>query len=172
MRAWRLCRRAHAAPDGEGARRYGGRWNQRGTALIYTSASASLAALEYFVHLDPEDAPLDLILTPVDIPSSLAIRELRIEDLPADWRSLPAPDALARMGTRWARQLESAVLSVPSAIVPEERNYLLNPAHPEFREITMAAARRFSFDPRMWKGTRVHSVSSTGGPPSYRGESV
>src|SRR5213593_1708141 len=121
MRAWRLCRRAHAAPDGEGARRYGGRWNQRGTALIYTSASASLAALEYFVHLDPQDAPADLILTPVDIPPSLVISELHIEELPADWRSRPAPDTLARMGTNWARRRESAVLSVPSAIVPEER---------------------------------------------------
>ena len=72
MRVWRLCRRAHAAPDGEGARRYGGRWNQRGTALVYTSASASLAALEYFVHLDPEDAPPDLILVPGDIPPAVA----------------------------------------------------------------------------------------------------
>jgi RES domain-containing protein len=151
MRAWRLCRRAHAAPDGEGARRYGGRWHQRGTALIYTSESASLAALEYFVHLDPENAPPDLILIPVDIPPSLVIRELRIAALPADWRSLPAPDALAQMGTNWARRLESSVLSVPSAIVPEERNHLLHPTHPEFREIRFGRARPFSFDPRMWK---------------------
>jgi RES domain-containing protein len=151
MRVWRLCRRAHAAPDGEGARRYGGRWNQRGTALVYTSASASLAALEYFVHLDPEDAPPDLILTPVDVPPSASIRELRIDELPADWRSLPAPEALARTGTSWAQRLESAVLSVPSAILPEERNYLLNPAHAEFREIMFGPARPFSFDPRMWK---------------------
>src|SRR5207247_264007 len=154
MRVWRLCRRAHAAPDGEGARRYGGRWNQRGTALIYTSASGSLAALEYFVHLDPEDAPPDLILIPADIPPSPAIKELRVEELPADWRSLPAPDALAHLGTSWARQLQSAVLSVPSAMVPEERNYLLNPAHPEFRKITFAPARPFSFDPRMRKRPR------------------
>ena len=150
MRVWRLCRRAHAAPDGEGARRYGGRWNQRGTALVYTSASASLAALEYFVHLDPEDAPPDLILVPADIPPAVAVRELRSGELPADWRSLPAPEALAALGTSWARRLESAVLSVPSAVVPEERNYLLNPAHPEFRRIVFGRARPFSFDPRMW----------------------
>jgi RES domain-containing protein len=151
MRVWRLCRRAHAAPDGEGARRYGGRWNQRGTALVYTSASASLAALEYLVHLDPEDAPPDLILVPADIAPAVVIRELRIAELPADWRSLPASDALARMGTSWARRLESAVLSVPSAVVPEERNYLLNPAHPQFREIAFGPARPFAFDPRLWK---------------------
>ena len=154
MRTWRLCRRAHAAPDGEGARRYGGRWNLRGTALVYTSASASLAALECFVHLDPEEAPVDLILTPVDIPPSLVVRELRVAALPADWRDLPAPEALARLGTDWARRLESAVFAVPSAVVPEERNYLLNPAHPGFRTITFGAARPFSLDPRMWKPPR------------------
>ena len=154
MRVWRLCRRAHAAPDGEGARRYGGRWNRHGTALIYTSASASLAALECFVHLDPEDAPADLILIPVDIPSSVKIRALRTDDLPTDWRSLPAPDALAQIGTEWARDLRTAVLSVPSAVVPDERNYLLNPAHREFVRIDFGPPRPFSFDPRMWKGRR------------------
>ena len=154
MRVWRLCRRAHAAPNGEGARRYGGRWNQRGTALVYTSASASLAVLEYLVHLDPEDAPPDLILVPADIAPTVVIRDLRNEELPTDWRSLPAPEALAGVGTSWARRLESAVLSVPSAILPEERNYLLNPAHPEFRRIVFGRARPFSFDPRMWRRRR------------------
>jgi RES domain-containing protein len=95
---------------------------------------------------------LDLILTPVDIPPSLVINELRIDELPADWRSLPAPDGLAQMATNWARQLESVVLSVPSAIMPEERNHLVNPAHPEFRDMTFAPAGPFSFDPRTGKG--------------------
>jgi len=151
MRIWRLCRRAHAAPDGEGARRHGGRWNRRGTAVVYASASASLAAVEYFVHLEPEDAPSDLVLIPADVPPSLVIRELRIEELPSNWRSLPAPDALTHIGTEWARELKSAVLAVPSAVVPVERNYLLNPAHPAFRKIVFRPARPFSFDPRMWK---------------------
>jgi RES domain-containing protein len=151
MRVWRLCRRAYAAPDGEGARRYGGRWNQRGTAVIYASASASLAALEYFVHLDPDDAPPDLILTAVDVPASVRIRELRLDQLPTNWRSLPAPEELARLGTTWAQSGETAVLSVPSTILPEERNYLLKPAHAQFRAIRFTSARPFSFDPRMWK---------------------
>ena len=151
MRVWRLCRRAHVAPDGEGAWRHGGRWNQRGTAVVYASASVSLAALECLVHLDPEDAPSDLLLVPADIPPSLAIKEVRIETLPANWRSLPAPDALGQIGTTWARDLESVVLSVPSAVVPMERNYLLNPAHPDCRKIAFGRARAFSFVPRRWK---------------------
>ena len=151
MRVWRLCRRAHAAPDGEGARRYGGRWNRRGTALVYTSATVSLAALEYFVHVDPDDAPADLVLVTVDIPASVVIRELRAGDLPAGWRSFPAPEELARLGGEWAHGLETAVLCVPSVVVPEERNYLLNPAHRQFRRLTFTPARPFSFDPRMWK---------------------
>jgi RES domain-containing protein len=151
MRVWRLCRRAHAAPDGEGARRHGGRWNQPGTAVVYASASAALAALEYLVHLDPEDAPSDMVLIPADIPSSVTLTALRVEKLPTDWRSLPASEALAQMGTDWARSLASAVLSVPSAVVPVERNYLLNPGHRDFRRITFGPSRPFSFDPRLWK---------------------
>jgi len=154
MRVWRLCRQAHARSDGEGARRYGGRWNERGTALVYTSETASLAALEYFVHLDPEDAPPDLILIPADIPASVVVRYVRAEELPSDWRSVPGPDALARIGTAWAQSLDTAVLSVPSAIIPEERNYLINPAHSAFRDITFGSARPFSFDPRIWKRSR------------------
>src|SRR5437762_312824 len=68
MRVWRLCRRAHGAFDGEGARRFGGRWSLRGTPVVYTSASAALATLEYFVHLDVEDAPPDLVLIAADTP--------------------------------------------------------------------------------------------------------
>jgi RES domain-containing protein len=154
MRVWRLCRRVHAAFDGEGARRYGGRWHQRGTAVAYASASASLAALEYFVHLEPEDAPEDLVLIPADVPDGLA-EELPTEQLPSNWRSLPALEPLAQIGTRWAQQLRSPVLSVPSAVMPFERNFLLNPAHPDFHSIVVDRPTPFSFDPRMWKSART-----------------
>src|SRR5881296_1125012 len=98
MRVWRLCRRAHGAFDGEGARRFGGRWSLRGTPVVYTSASAALATLEYFVHLDVEDAPPDLVLIAADAPGSLAIEEIRVGRLPREWRRTPAPEALARLG--------------------------------------------------------------------------
>src|SRR5205823_3600173 len=104
MRVWRLCRRAHGAFDGEGARRFGGRWSLRGTPVVYTSASAALATLEYFVHLDVEDAPPDLVLIAADVPGSLAIEEIRVGRLPREWRRTPAPEALARLGTQWVRR--------------------------------------------------------------------
>src|SRR5438552_520697 len=96
MRVWRLCRRAHGAFDGEGARRFGGRWSLRGPPVVYTSASAAPATLEYFVHLDVEDAPPDLVLIAADAPGSLAIEGLPGGRLPGEWRRTPAPGAPAR----------------------------------------------------------------------------
>jgi RES domain-containing protein len=120
-------------------------------AVVYTSATLSLAALEYFVHLDPNDAPGDLVAAPAEIPDTLARAEIRAEALPPSWRAYPAPDRLAELGTAWVRARTTAVLVVPSAIVPQERNILLNPAHPDFRRIRSGRPEAFSFDPRMWR---------------------
>src|SRR5262249_30224678 len=149
-RVWRICRRPYAAFDGEGARQAGGRWNHRGVAVVYTSATLSLAALECFVHLDPSDAPTDLVVIPAAIPDRAARREIAAATLPPSWRRYPGSDALADLGTAWVRAGASAILVVPSAIVPRERNFLLNPAHPDFRQVRLGAAEPFSFDPRMW----------------------
>ncbi|MEX2081250.1 MAG: RES family NAD+ phosphorylase, partial [Dehalococcoidia bacterium] len=132
IRCWRLTKRryAHDALSGEGARLYGGRWNPRGVALVYTSGSQSLAILELLVHLDLEQVPPDMVAIPIDIPDSLAMDTLEPESLPGDWRRYPAPAALARLGADWAESGHAAVLRVPSALVPEEWNYLLSPSHP------------------------------------------
>lgn len=153
LRAWRLCRRRYAAHafDGEGARLYGGRWNTPGVAVVYTSATVSLAVLEAFVHVDGEDAPADLVIIPVEIPASLAVRAIAPGELPRNWRTTPAPPALPEIGDKWARALETAVLSVPSAVVPQERNYVLNPAHPDMAKLEFGRPEPFSFDPRLWK---------------------
>lgn len=149
MRVWRLCRRKHAAFDGEGARLAGGRWNRRGTAVVYVSETLSLAALEYLVHLDLALAPDDLVSVPADIPDTLPVARLEAADLPRGWRRYPAPEALARLGADWAAARRTAVLFVPSAVVPQERNLILNPAHPDFPKIRVGAPGRFSFDPRL-----------------------
>ncbi|MBI4588479.1 MAG: RES family NAD+ phosphorylase [Candidatus Rokubacteria bacterium] len=151
IRVWRICKKKYAAFDGEGARWAGGRWNHRGTAIVYTSATLSLAALEYLVNVDATDGPADLTAVSADIPDSISLEQLDIADLPPNWRVYPAPESLADLGTRWAREGRTAMLVVPSAVIPQERNYLLNPAHSNFKTIRVGSAEPFSFDPRTWK---------------------
>ena len=152
MRVWRLCRKKHAAFDGEGARTAGGRWNRRGAAVVYTSATLSLAVLEYFVNLPAAAAPADLVAVCAELPADIPMSFLDASDLPRGWRKYPAPDALADLGTRWLEDGKTAILVVPSAVLPQERNYLLNPAHPRFREIKTGKPEALSLDSRMWKG--------------------
>lgn len=149
MRVWRLCKNKHAAFDGEGARLAGGRWNRRGTAVVYASGTLSLATLELLVHCDPALLPDDLVAIPADIPDSLRVERVEEKKLPRNWRRYPALEALARIGTDWARGLQSAALSVPSAVVPRERNFLLNPAHADFRRIRVGALEPFLLDLRL-----------------------
>ncbi len=149
MRVWRLCKRRHAALDGEGARRAGGRWNRRGTAVVYASESLSLAALELLVHCDPALLPDDLVAVAAEIPDALRVERVEEKTLPRNWRAYPAPESLARIGTDWAASMRSPVLAVPSAVVPRERNFLLNPSHPEFRRVRAGEAEPFSFDARL-----------------------
>lgn len=151
LRVWRLAKAGFSSFDGEGARLFGGRWNHPGWRLTYTSASLSLAAVEYFVHLDTDLAPDDLVSVRAEIPGAVGRQAIEAEDLPRGWRTCPAPEALQDLGTDWLRRGASAVLAVPSAVVPEERNYLLNPAHQEFSRIRIGSPRPFRFDPRMWK---------------------
>ncbi len=155
MRVWRLCRKKHASFDGEGARLAGGRWNRRGTAVVYTSATLSLALLEYFVNLGAAaDAPSDLVSVAAEVPDGVAIASIDLAALPRGWRRYPAPEALAELGARWIEQRAAAVLSVPSAVVPRERNYLINPAHPDSRRITVGRPEPFPIDARMWKSRK------------------
>jgi RES domain-containing protein len=119
--------------------------------MVYSSGSLSLAALELFVHVDIDTVPGELVAIQADIPDSLTIEIVKIESLPRDWRRYPAPEALKDIGTAWASKAATAILSVPSAVIPEERNYLLNPAHRDFKRIRVRKPAAFRFDPRMWK---------------------
>src|SRR3954447_22401013 len=149
------------ACDGEGARLYGGRWNHPDTAVVYCSATLSLAALEYFVHVEPDLAPPSLVAVAADLPAgldvetleveALEVEALEVEALPANWRTYPAPEKLRDLGSGWVRSGRTAVLLVPSSVIPHEMNVLLNPAHPDFAKIHVRAAEPFSFDPRLWK---------------------
>lgn len=153
MQVWRICskRRSRAAFQGEGARLYGGRWNPPGVSVVYTSGSLALAALEMFVNLDPQDMPQDLVSIAVTIPDGVQTESVAIGDLPAGWERAPAPEYLQLLGADWVRRRNTAVLSVPSAVIPSERNFLLNPAHRDFKRIKTGKPEAFRFDPRVWK---------------------
>lgn len=151
MRVWRIASAAHAAFDGEGARRYGSRWTPKGLHAVFTSATLSLAALERFVNTDPDLEPDELVAIAVDIEPNVAVGTIVLADLPPDWRVYPPPPTLTEVGERWLRALASVVLSVPSAVIPSEHNFILNPAHTDFDKLTIHPSEPFSFDPRMWK---------------------
>lgn len=154
MRVWRLCqeRFAPAAFSGEGSRLYGGRWHQAGLPVIYTASSLSLAALEVLVHFDHDLIPAAFTAFAVEIPNTVRLQRLAPRKLPADWRVLPATEATRDIGARWFRAQKSVALIVPSALIPQEDNILLNPRHPDFAKVRMAPGVPFTFDPRLWRG--------------------
>jgi RES domain-containing protein len=147
---------AHAPFDGEGAYRYGGRWSSPGTRLSYTSEHQSLAMLEYFVHLDADDPPGDLVLAVAEGPEDLAREQVATRDLPANWRESAAPPALARLGDEFVRRGENCLLLVPSVLAPSESNCLINPAHPGYKKIVVLEVEPLSYDPRMFRKQRRH----------------
>jgi len=151
VRAWRIVKEVHAptAFSGEGAARTGGRWNSRGTRVVYASATQSLALLESLVHLNPAFLFRYAVIG-IEFPGSV-LETLRHDKLPADWMSEPPSTATKRLGDQWVREQRSAVLAVPSVLVRSEINYLLNPAHPDFDKIKISPPEPFSLDPRLLK---------------------
>lgn len=151
--AWRIDkkRRAAAAFTGEGARRFGGRWNHKGTPVIYLSESLSLAALEKFVHLPRRAARnIKFVSIRVSIPEDL-VHSLSRRRLPPNWREEPPPIETQDLGTDWAVACKQAVLRVPSVIIPTQCNYMVNPQHHGSGKLHVFPPESFSFDPRMWK---------------------
>jgi RES domain-containing protein len=119
--------------------------------MVYCAETLSLAALESFVHFDSSLLPDDYAWIAVEIPAGVAVEELSPARLPANWRDNPARDSVRTVGSDWAASGRTAVLSVPSAIVEQERNFLLNPDHPQFKKIRARKPRPFRFDERMSK---------------------
>lgn len=117
--------------------------------VVYTSATLSLAVMELLVHLDDDDLARAYVAVAAEIPDGLPIGRTRAADLPRGWRSYPAPAALPELGRRWVTATETAVLAVPSAVIPHELNYLLNPRHPHFKRIRVGRPEPFAFDPRL-----------------------
>lgn len=116
---------------------------------MYLSSTLSLAAIETFVHLGDDAARLEYVYFEVEIPASVLI--LLLARKPKGWRNEPPTEASMRVGNRWLRDGRSALLEVPSAIIPSETNLILNPLHLDTSKLRVGAARAFQFDPRMWK---------------------
>lgn len=151
MYAYRISREKFASDlTGEGARRFGGRWNKKGDAVLYCSSSISLATLEVLVHVPQHIAPEDLLLTTLFIPNELTLEWISEGQLPNNWRIYPAPSILAKMGSNWIIKEETAILKVPSGIIPTEYNFLINPRHIDFSQIRTEKVEEFKLDSRLF----------------------
>lgn len=152
--AWRIDRAEYVRDvrAGTGARLYGGRWNSPGRPAIYCAATLSLAMLEIRVHVSSlEDAAIKRVVFRVSIPAD-AIEEIPAEELPRGWRSALNVAPCRKIGDAWLKEARTAALVVPSAIVPQEKNVILNPAHPDFRTVRWSRAARIGFDSRLFTG--------------------
>jgi RES domain-containing protein len=148
--AWRLSKTRYAARafDGEGARVYGGRWNSPGTRVAYASESVALATLEVLVGLQDTSLLTSYSLIKIEFPDEL-METVDRRKLPVSWNRHPPTPETQRLGDLWVAEGRSAVLEVPSAVVEEEHNYLINPLHEQFVRIEIHRARQFRLDPRL-----------------------
>jgi RES domain-containing protein len=148
--AWRIVLQSQAATafSGEGAWRYGGRWNSPSIRVIYASEHQSTAALEVFVHNKPFNPNQRYKAFHLEWPDSLTER-FPVEKLPGNWRAVPAPAETRQLGDQWVQELRSAVLALPSVITPADTNFLLNPEHRDFKHIRIEPPINYAFDSRL-----------------------
>lgn len=146
---WRLvtARFADTAFSGEGARLYGGRWNCKGVPMVYTAASQSLAMLEILVQDEPLRARYVMIAA--TLPKRFKVEQITLAELPAQWNDPANRVHLQALGSEWVQRRSSAVLAVPSAVIPAELNYLINPRHPDFGRIEIGPPQAFVTDLRL-----------------------
>jgi RES domain-containing protein len=150
VRLWRISQRKFALDKScAGAARFGGRWNPIGVPALYCGTSIALCSLEKFVHIGSAPLP-PLVLVAIDIPDDSMLDTPAIRDLPAGWDTMPTSAAAQKFGGTWLAEGRNLGLIVPSAIVPEETNVVLNPQHPDYAEVRLAIVRPFSFDDRMF----------------------
>jgi RES domain-containing protein len=133
--------------SGTGARLYGGRWNNIGRAMVYTASSRSLAMLEALVHLPTAIIPDDFCLITIEAPEDIFVADTRL--FPPNWNAYPEPEILKRTGDFFLKQNQNLLMKVPSAIVKEEFNYLINPMHPNIAEVKILKTEPFTFDERL-----------------------
>jgi RES domain-containing protein len=124
------------------------RWSSRGNFMIYTAGSRALACLENLVHRSGEGSNALFKVMLIEIPDKITIETLDIKKLKRDWYSMQHYPYCQVLGDTWLKELRSAVLQVPSSVIQQEHNYLINPAHPDFKKIKLSGVESFDFDER------------------------
>lgn len=137
--------------SGEGARIYGGRWNSKGTSVLYTSINRSLATLEVLANVTNENLPIDLCLAEIKIPDNAEVKTVSLSELPEDWDSYPAPLILSKFGNEWIKENKKLCFRVPSAVVNKEWNILINPNHQQFKDVKIMNVDKIEFDDRIFE---------------------
>lgn len=143
MQVYRLCKDNYSSLDGIGAGKAGGTWNSKGKQVIYTSGSIALATLEILAHLDYDLLPDDFMALTINIPDSS-----KIEQYP---EIILTRRETITFGDEWIKSCQSLILAVPSYIIKEEKNYLINPEHPDFKKVELISKKPFKFDDRLFK---------------------
>jgi RES domain-containing protein len=136
--------------SGKGAEKSGGRWNSKGTAMVYTSASRALCTTEIAVHTPLGNLPLDYKMVSIEIPDEIVIQEFAQKDLPNNWKSIPHSHSTQLLGDKFIADSQYMVLKVLSAVVQDEFNFLINPNHAESYKIIIKAIEPFNFDERLF----------------------
>lgn len=150
MQAFRIAKTRYINDlTGTGSRIYGGRWNHPGVNMLYTSENRALATVEYLVHASAGLMPLNLSIATIHIPDALISSEILVTQLPDNWRHHPAPSPLADLGTNWVQSNATPLLRVPSAVVEHENNILINPTHPDMKQISIIDIQPYTFDVRL-----------------------
>ncbi len=151
MQVYRIAKQKYIKDlSGVGAKTVGGRWNPKGIAVLYTSTSAALSALEVLAHLPAAYFPDDMAIATIAIPDKL-VTTMHIETLPDSWNKIPVPIEIQNFAVPWITEEKYLGLKVPSIIIPKEENLLINPLHPEFDKIKLINMEPFSFDTRLLK---------------------
>ena len=151
MQLFRLCSSRYQATafTGLGANLAGGRWNYRGESVVYLGGTLALAALECLVHFSHQTLPDDYVCLTVTVPKGIKIETIDPLSLAADWWEEDPPVTTQALGSAWLQRQSSVLLQVPSAIIPSESNYLLNPQQQDFSKLQIAPPVKFRFDPRL-----------------------
>jgi len=153
IKAWRVVKAKfkEVAFNGDGSAKYGGRWNSIGTPVVYVAESLSLATLEILVGGYPLGSFCGYVKYEVNFDASL-VETVPARVLPKAWASYPPDEGCRKIGDKWAKEMRSVILKVPSAVIQEESNFLINPVHPDFKRLIVGAPRELTIDKRLLRG--------------------